>query len=379
MTIYHEGELREKYDSSDLTHTWSSSSALGGVKECAYIWCGGKSLTEVCPKDLKEEWEVLNAKARAYFNSFVQARINLNHVCFYDLVPSSFLIRFYEMKNKISQAVFNEYDKPSNYKFLYYLTLFLKKIEKQQLNLRLESLNLSDEKVRNSINKIKSYPSNIVYDPWVTATGRLTTKKNSFPILTLNKELRAALHPVNDLFVELDYNAAELRVLFGLLGQPQPEGDIHSWISENIFDNKYDRNQTKKKVFSWLYNPNAKNKKLNGYLDRDMVYEKYYKDSQLMTPFDRVLEAPPEKAVNFLIQSTTSDLFLTSAMKVDKMLETKKSFIAFCIHDSLILDVTKEDKEMLESLIEQFSSTKFGKFKTNVSVGKNFGSMRKIS
>jgi len=377
-TIYCQGELKKNTDFLNLTHTWFPTSLFGDTKECAHIWCGGKSLNEACPENLREEWCALNDRAKAYFNSFAHARINLSDICFYDLVPSSFLLRFYEMKNKISQSVFDESPKPLNYEFLHDLIIFLKKIERQHLNLKIESLNLYDEKIRNSIGKVKNYPPNITYDPWGTATGRLTTKKNSFPILTLNKELRSVLHPTNDLFIELDYNAAELRVLFGLLGQTQPAEDIHSWISKNIFGDKYDRNQTKKKVFSWLYNPKAKNKKLNEYLNRDMVYEKYYKNGCILTPYGRKLTTAPEKAVNFLVQSTTSDLFLTSAMKIDRILDTKKSFIAFCIHDSLIIDVAKEDKEILHFLTEQFSDTKFGKFKANVSAGKNFGSMRKI-
>ncbi len=101
-TIYHDGELREQHELLALTHTWSPSSVFEEIKECAYIWCEGRSLDEVCPEDLKQEWLALNGKARAYFNSFTQARINLTDVCFYDLVPSNFLMKFYDMKNKIT-------------------------------------------------------------------------------------------------------------------------------------------------------------------------------------------------------------------------------------------------------------------------------------
>ena len=377
--IYHDGQLKDGHDLSSMTHTWAPSIFFDDTKECAHIWCEGKSLDQACPDELRDHWAELNRKAKAYLNSFLQAKINLNDVCFYDLVPKSFLLEFYEIKSQICQSVFENFKRPLNYEFLYDLSIYLKKIESRHLNLNIQSLDMSDSKVRRNISKVKNCNSNISYDLWTTSTGRLTTKKNSFPILTLNKELRTVLRPTNDLFVELDYNAAELRVLFALLGQSQPEEDIHSWISDHIFENKYDREQTKKKVFSWLYNPKAKNKKLNEYLNREEVYRKYYKDECLDTPYDRNLAAPPEKAVNFLIQSTTSDLFLTSAMKIDKMLKTKKSFTAFCIHDSLVLDIAKEDKGELQSLIEAFSLTKFGKFKTNVSVGKDFGSMRKIS
>ena len=258
------------------------------------------------------------------------------------------------------------------------LTALINKISSTPLNIKFENLDFTNEKVRSNLGKIKNASSYISYSPWSTATGRLTTLPNSFPILNLNKELRSVILPQNDIFVELDYNAAELRVLFALLGQDQPKEDVHQWISENVFNSKLDRGETKKKVFAWLYNPKARNKKLNNYLNRDKVLEKFYHDGAIKTPYERDIEVDKEKAVNYIIQSTASDLFLTSAIKVDNMLKAKKSKVAFCIHDSLVLDMCRDEKDMIEELIEEFSKTKFGAFKTNVSLGKHFGAMRKI-
>ena len=127
-----------------------------------------------------------------------------------------------------------------------------------------------------------------------------------------------------------------------------------------------------------LYNPKAKNKKLNDYLDRTSILEKFYKDGAIATPFGRSISVEQDKAVNYVIQSTTSDLFLTSAIKIDKMLKNKKSKIAFCVHDSLVLDVCSKERGLIDGLIEEFSKTNFGLFKTNVSLGKDYGSMKKV-
>ena len=242
----------------------------------------------------------------------------------------------------------------------------------------LKNLDFLDPEVRKTFNKIKYANSNIIYNPWGTVTGRLSTKPDSFPILTLNRQLRSVIKPNNDLFVEFDYNAAEVRVLLALLGEDQPEGDLHDWIVKNIFDDKCPREKAKTRVFRWLYNPQPQNKRLSERFDREAIIDKHYKGGYVYTPFGRKIKAPEEKALNYIIQSTTSDLFLTNMLKVDKMLSSRRSFISFCVHDSFLIDFAKEDQPMIHDMIEAFSGTTFGDFKVNVSMGKSFGTMRKV-
>ncbi len=378
--IFCDDGLHSDYDVSSLTHTWYITDNMSRFDvEYAKIWALGKDLEAVCPESLLPRWNSVRNQAKVFIKTFTEAKINLDDVCFYDLVPDSFLLEYYGVKNEITKHVFETFDKPKNYDFMKNLIIFLRELEKNEILVSLENLSFENSKVRSSVGKLKNTSKKISFNPWGTVTGRLTTNKNSFPILTLNKELRHAVVPKNDLFLELDYNAAEIRTLFGLLGQDQPEIDIHEWISKEIFNSKYSRDESKVKVFGWLYNPKAKNKKLNDYLNRDKIMEKYYIGNKVHTPYNRDIEADKDKALNYLIQSTSSDMFLNSAMKVSKLLKDKKSFISFCIHDSLVIDVSAEDKKIIDNLVSVFSDTKFGKMKTNLSLGKNFGDMRKIS
>jgi len=377
--IYCEGQLIDDYQSEGLSHTWSPALYLKEQNiEYAQIWCRGKSLSEVCPEHLKERWKIVEDKARIFLRTFYNAKISLEDICFYDLVPQKFLLDFCDVKNEITRHVFEEYKRPENYDFFRDLVFFLKEIEQNDIKLDLKNINYSSNKIRNGVSKIRSCNTKIIYNPWRTITGRLTTEKNSFPILTLNKELRSLIKPQNDVFVEFDFNAAELRVLLGLLGQQQPEEDIHTWISKNIFNDKFDREQTKKKVFSWLYNSKAQNKKLNEYLNRDKIYEENFVNGCVHTPYDRVIPVDKDKAVNYLIQSTASDMLLSSAINISKELCNKKSFVSFCIHDSVVIDMPAEEKNLIEDLAKKFSGTKFGNLKVNLSVGKDFGNMRKV-
>ena len=70
-----------------------------------------------------------------------------------------------------------------------------------------------------------------------------------------------------------------------------------------------------------------------------MSLKKYYSDGIINSPFNRQMKVESEKALNYLIQSTASDMFLRQAIKIDKLLEETRSEIAFCVHDSLILDM----------------------------------------
>ncbi len=378
--VYHEGQIIQDYEGLTLTQSWAPTIHFRDrVVDYAQLWAHGRSLMEICPPELRAAYIGLDKNARAYLRSFNTAKINLNELCFYDLVPESFLLDFFKIKNDISQFVFDSSSRPKNYQFLHDLSFLLLDMKNRDLNLDFKNLDFINSSARHGLSKVRESKKNIVYNPWTTVTGRLTTEKNSFPILTMNKDLRSVVKPHNDCFVELDYNAAEVRVLFGLIDQQQPEQDVHDWISKNIFESKYDREDTKKKVFSWLYNPKAKNKRLNEYIDRDIIYNQYYMDGYVATPYDRRIEVNDSKALNYLIQSTASDMFLTSAIKVNKMLRDKKSFVSFCIHDSLVLDFSLEDKELLTSICQIFSNTRFGDIKTNLSIGKDFGHMKRVT
>jgi DNA polymerase I-like protein with 3'-5' exonuclease and polymerase domains len=227
-------------------------------------------------------------------------------------------------------------------------------------------------------NKILGVEPYIKYDIFGTKTGRLTTKKNSFPILTLAKEYRSVMKPKNDRFVEFDFNAAELRTLLALSGKKQPKEDIHEWNVKNVYRGLVSRKEAKQKIFAWLYNPESKDYLSDRIYDRGLVIKKYFDGAQVSTFFNRTIPADEHHALNYIIQSTTSDLFLRRMIEVHNFLRDKKSFISFCLHDSLVIDFAEEEKHLISEIKQIFSETDLGRFVVNISVGKNFGEMKRI-
>ena len=96
------------------------------------------------------------------------------------------------------------------------------------------------------------------------------------------------------------------------------------------------------------------------------------------TPYGRELPVDERKALNYLLQSTTSDIVLDSAYKIMKKLKGSKSFVAFTMHDSVVLDFSREDHPLVAELKEIFETNMFGKFLSNIRIGKNFGDMKEM-
>lgn len=379
--IYSGGKITYDEIPSDLTRTWAYAPYLEGQNiEYASLYAIGDSLEDCCPEEMREEYFRVRNKLKAYFRSFIESKVDLNKLCFFDLVPERFLKEYCEIKNNITDYVLKNYPKPENYDFLAKLSKVANNIRYNKINIdnrALSSMSASP-KGKAFYKKLKKTIPYVSYNIFGTITGRLTTRRNSFPILTFPKEFRNIIKPNNDYFLELDFNAAEIRTLLALAGHEQPEEDIHDWIAKNIFEGSVSREESKVKTFAWLYNPEAQNPKLERIFDREKIYDLYWKEGVVCTPFGRKIKADHKHALNYLIQSTTSDIFLRQMIKVSNIIEDKKSYISFCIHDSLIIDLAKEDTNLVEDIKNTFSNTQFGQIKSNIEIGKHFGGMKKL-
>lgn len=357
--------------------TWDYTHLCDDNTELAKIYCGGKTLLEACPEHLKEEAIQSFDKLKAYMRSMAYAKIDLDYNCFYDLLPEKFLLEHFELRNKITKYVLENYEKPENYESLRNACELVFNIEQHKLNIDLNTVKqkLPNPKAQRFLKN--KYPNKIKYNVFGAVTGRLTLGKDSFPILNLDKELRDCLKPNNHRFVELDYNSAELRVLLSLCGKQQPDIDLHEWNSANIFGGKLERSKAKQKIFSWLYDDKINNLAEKVY-DKQIIIDKFYDGKQVNTVYNRKIECDKEHAVNYVIQSTTTDLVVEQAHKIQKILQGRKSFIAFYLYDSVVLDFHQEDLKLLKQIKDTFADTRFGTFLSNVSTGKNFGQMEKI-
>ena len=382
VAVYCNEELHYDEMPNGLTATWGYAPYLDRSEvEFASLYCHDKTIDDLCPEALRPHWDQAVTRLKAFYQCFRESKIDLNENCFFDLVGEDFLMQYCDIKCKITEHVLSTCEKPENYEFLVGLSEVLGDIRTRRLNVNPSNLRdmMAKPKARRFIKKLSEIRPYASYNMAGTKTGRLTTKPHSFPVLTLDKDLRAILAPNNDLFVELDFNAAELRTVLALSGQEQPDEDIHMWIMKEVYGQQMSRDEIKKKTFAWLYNPEASNPELESVFDRKGIVERYYQEGHVSTPFGREIEVDEFRAFNYIVQSTTSDLFLRQMIKIYDAIRDKKSYIAFSVHDSLLLDFAAEDKGALKDIVSVFSDTEMGAFKTNVSVGKDYQNMRKLA
>mgnify|MGYP003117590472 FL=1 len=152
------------------------------------------------------------------------------------------------------------------------------------------------------------------------------------------------------------------------------------WNKENIFkDDSLSRQEAKTKIFAWLYNSTNQMPEAEKIYDRKKIKNEYFDGSNVKTPFGRKIQADNHHSLSYIIQSTTADLLLRQMIKIHDLLKDKKSYVAFCVHDSIVIDLSMEDRSSLEDLVSLFADTDLGKFKVNASVGDNYGDLRKLN
>jgi len=380
--VYVNGKLHFDQIPDGLTKTWKYTGSINDPDVLyAWIYCGGKKLEEVCPTEYKQELTELQKTFKAYLLSFSIGKINLMDNCFFDLVPSDFLLQFCEVRNKITEHVFDTHTKPQNYAHLDKAYKLVHKIKHQKLNINIDGCRnlMTSTSDREDVRMLVKNKSHYVdYNLFGTVTGRLTTKRTSNPILTMKSKFRSLVKPTNDWFVSLDYNGAEIRTFLSLSGHEQPNQDIHIWNMKHLYgDHPIDREEAKVRFFSSFYNHNDNS--LNGSVySRNRVLGDYFYGNRVRTTFGREIAVDERKAFNYIIQSTTADLTIDRAVALDEKLKDTKSKVAFIVHDEVVLDIHEEDKYLIPQLKEVFENNKLGSFMANVKAGKNYGELKEL-
>ena len=342
-----------------FTKTWKHVPSLDDEKYTfLFLLSKDNRLRKYSPDS--DKYDEIERVMAAHKKAALTSKIELKGSCFLDMIPDHVLLSWLSERHSCLCKIDRTLQPPSDYDILHKAHVLTSEIGRQDL-------------------MFENKKGRVQYNIFGSATGRLTTKKGSVPIMTLKKEDRYKITPQNDAFVELDLNAAEIRTLMALSGREQPQEDIHEWVVENVFNGEIERSKAKIELFAWLYNPSSSKSQFDKFFSRQIFRDFFAPEDQtLKTPFGRVLAVNERKAQNYLLQSTTSDIVIQNAYKIMKMLEGKKSKIAFTLHDSIIIDMCKKDAIMLRKIKKQFEETPWGPFISTCKIGKTFGDLKDL-
>ena len=74
VTVCIDGKIVRDPSFANLTKTWRWLPSIGeAVVDCAFLYVNGKGLNDLCPEDLKEEWNTLLKKFAAFNTAFKEA------------------------------------------------------------------------------------------------------------------------------------------------------------------------------------------------------------------------------------------------------------------------------------------------------------------
>ena len=263
-----------------------------------------------------------------------------------------------------------------------------------------------------------------IYKQTLTRTGRLSSTEPNLQNLPAKDELgrliRKAFLPENDMFLSADYSQIELRILAHISNSKELISafvngeDIHTFVASDIFGvpkedvTKIMRHTAKAVIFGIVYGISGFGLGENiglSIIDAKKFIDKYYElypgvknymdnivkeakeDGSVRTLFKRkrVIEelnnpnymvrmSGERIALNTPIQGTSADIIKMAMVKIDNEITKRKlnSKMLLQIHDELIFDVVKEEKEELEELVSDIMKN-IVKLKVPLDVSHDYG------
>ena len=264
-----------------------------------------------------------------------------------------------------------------------------------------------------------------IYKQTETRTGRLSSIEPNLQNIPTRDELgklvRKAFLPSNDLFLSSDYSQIELRILAHISDSKElidafnNGEDIHTFVASDIFGvdkskvTKDMRRTAKAVIFGIVYgisgfglgeNIGLSIQEAKKFIDKyyelypgvkkymDNIVHEAYMEGSVRTLYNRkrvidelnssnymVRMSGERIALNTPIQGTSADIIKMAMIKIDEEIVKRnlKSKMLLQIHDELVFDVAKSEKEELSRLVTDIMKN-IVKLKVKLEVSQDFGS-----
>jgi hypothetical protein len=202
-----------------------------------------------------------------------------------------------------------------------------------------------------------------------TTTTRPSNKFNGVNYAALNKEngCRKSFIPRNDSFVEIDISAFHPNLVAKLVDYSFPTNEIHEHFAELY---KVDYAKAKELTFKQLYGgvfEQYKNleffKRVNTLVKEN--WKQFNENGCITVPIsgykiekDNVGEMNPQKLFNYLLQGYETAQNILILWDMMRILIGKNTKLVLYTYDSFLLDVDKEETEIVEEIRQIFKKYK---------------------
>ena len=226
-------------------------------------------------------------------------------------------------------------------------------------------------------------------------TGRPTNSFNSINFLAVNKDnkSRESFYPINDMFIEFDFDGYHLRLISELINYKiHTYESIHTILGreyfkcDNITEDQY--KQSKEITFKQIYGGINRQyehieffQKIKEYILK--AWNEFNNKGLIKLPTGRILhnnkvkEFNSLKLFNYIIQNLETKYNVLILKDINDMLENTNSFISLVVYDSFLIDFSiKDGKDILleiKKIINKYNLTSKTKY------GKNYHSLVKTS
>ena len=243
-----------------------------------------------------------------------------------------------------------------------------------------------------------------IFKQTLTRTGRLSSVEPNLQNIPIRGEegrkVRRAFLPTNALFLSVDYSQIELRILAHISGSKEliqafrNDADIHTKVAADIYGvpasevTKLMRSTAKAVIFGIVYgisgfglgeNLNISRKEAQEFINKyyelypgvkrymDNIIKEAYETGSVRTLFNRkrtieelnnrnyMIRSSGERiALNTPIQGTSADIIKKAMVMVFDEFKKQgiKSKMVLQIHDELVIDTLKEEKELVTKIVK---------------------------
>lgn len=189
----------------------------------------------------------------------------------------------------------------------------------------------------------------------------------NYAALSKSNGSRQCFIPRNDMLIELDISAYHPTLLAKLVNYDFEEEDIHKAFAK-MYNVEYKKAKelTFKQLYGGIFNEYKELpffKLVQEYTDK--LWEKFQKDGYIECPVSKwrickenISDPKPQKILNYHLQNLETSYNIHILGDVIKLLRGCKTKLILYTYDSILLDASKEDKEIIKNIVQLFEKHK---------------------